>query len=302
MSDNQSEKVMELENDTLLELMKKYLAEQTPENLNTLILHLRECRILTPANLNEKKQATPVFIKNPNGEVFLPIYTDKEQLPEDAGAPVIVNVPYLEANAMVARDDILATGIVINPFTTNLVFKNALILRIEEVEKKRKENQAPQTRTVQMTEEQYVLFERKQFEAVFLPKKLYAEKEAFVEELLSRKETFVDQLFEESYQNKRLYPYLEEEFAVTALTIEDGFQVVRLDLPKRDCPVGACERVYFAWNQKSQEGSYFMAEKTNQDGTFKLVEITSDWQRKEYTETVEGSEIQLIMEELKKRA
>lgn len=302
MSDNQSEKVMELENDTLLELMKKYLAEQTPENLNTLILHLRECRILTPANLNEKKQATPVFIKNPNGEVFLPIYTDKEQLPEDAGAPVIVNVPYLEANAMVARDDILATGIVINPFTTNLVFKNALILRIEEVEKKRKENQAPQTRTVQMTEEQYVLFERKQFEAVFLPKKLYAEKEAFVEELLSRKETFVDQLFEESYQNKRLYPYLEEEFAVTALTIEDGFQVVRLDLPKRDCPVGACERVYFAWNQKSQEGSYFMAEKTNQDGTFKLVEITSDWQRKEYTETVEGSEIQLILEELKKRA
>ena len=302
MSDNQSEKVMELENDTLLELMKKYLAEQTPENLNTLILHLRECRILTPANLNEKKQATPVFIKNPNGEVFLPIYTDKEQLPEDAGAPVIVNVPYLEANAMVARDDILATGIVINPFTTNLVFKNALILRIEEVEKKRKENQAPQTRTVQMTEEQYVLFERKQFEAVFLPKKLYAEKEVFVEELLSRKETFVDQLFEESYQNKRLYPYLEEEFAVTALTIEDGFQVVRLDLPKRDCPVGACERVYFAWNQKSQEGSYFMAEKTNQDGTFKLVEITSDWQRKEYTETVEGSEIQLIMEELKKRA
>lgn len=301
MSDNQSEKVMELENDTLLELMKKYLAEQTPENLNTLILHLRECRILTPANLNEKKQATPVFIKNPNGEVFLPIYTDKDQLPEDAGAPVIVNVPYLEANAMVARDDILATGIVINPFTTNLVFKNALILRIEEVEKKRKENQTPQTRTVQMTEEQYVLFERKQFEAVFLPKKLYAEKEAFVENLLSGKEAFVDQLFEESYQNKRLYPYLEEEFAVTALTIEEGFQVVRLDLPKRDCPVGACERVYFAWNQRSQEGSYFMAEKTNQDGTFKLVEITLDWQRKEYTETVEGSEIQLIVDELKKR-
>lgn len=301
MSDNQSEKVMELENDTLLELMKKYLADQTPENLNTLILHLRECRILTPANLNEKKQATPVFIKNPNGEVFLPIYTDKDQLPEDAGAPVIVNVPYLEANAMVARDDILATGIVINPFTTNLVFKNALILRIEEVEKKRKENQTPQTRTVQMTEEQYVLFERKQFEAVFLPKKLYAEKEAFVENLLSGKEAFVDQLFEESYQNKRLYPYLEEEFAVTALTIEEGFQVVRLDLPKRDCPVGACERVYFAWNQRSQEGSYFMAEKTNQDGTFKLVEITLDWQRKEYTETVEGSEIQLIVDELKKR-
>lgn len=301
MSDNQSEKVMELENDTLLELMKKYLAEQTPENLNTLILHLRECRILTPANLNEKKQATPVFIKNPNGEVFLPIYTDKDQLPEDAGAPVIVNVPYLEANAMIARDDILATGIVINPFTTNLVFKNALILRIEEVEKKRKENQTPQTRTVQMTEEQYVLFERKQFEAVFLPKKLYAEKEAFVENLLSGKEAFVDQLFEESYQNKRLYPYLEEEFAVTALTIEEGFQVVRLDLPKRDCPVGACERVYFAWNQQSQEGSYFMAEKTNQDGTFKLVEITLDWQRKEYTETVEGSEIQLIVDELKKR-
>lgn len=288
---------MEVNNDKLMEFMKTYLENQTADNLNALVNVIRECRVLTPANFGENKQPVPVFIKNPEGDVFLPVYTDKQQIPKDPGAPLMVNVPYLEANAMVAREDVAATGIVLNPFTTNLVFKEPLIKRIEEVEKKRKENPQPEVKTIKLTEEQYVLFERKQFEAAFMPKKLFNEGEAMIEGLLNEKETYVDQLFEESYQQKRMYPYLEEEFGVTSMTISDELQLIRLDLPKRDCPVGACVRLYLAWNPVEKSGRYFMVERTEKDDEFKLAEITNEWKHVTHSESVgEGAELQQVVD------
>lgn len=290
-------KTMEISNDALLELMKTYLTEKTPEALNKLIMHIVKCRVLTPANLNKDKKPIPVFIKNPNDEIFIPIYTDKEQIPKNPGAPLMINMPYLDVNQMAANPNVAAQGIVINPFTTNLVFKEPLVLKIEEVEKKKKENPTPEVKTVKMTEEQYVLFERKQFEALFLPKKVFTEGETFTAEIAEKKESYIDQLFEESYQQKRMYPYLEEDFAVMVMNIDDTLQMIRIDLPIRDCPPGACVRVYVAWNPVSKAGRYFTVEKTASRDEMKLCEITSEWKHEEHGNTLgEGAELQQIID------
>lgn len=290
-------KTMEVKNDALLELMQTYLKENTPENLSALVAHIVKCRILTPANLNKDNQPVPVFITNNEGGVFLPIYTDKEQIPKNPGGPLMVNLSYLEANAMVANPSVAATGIVINPFTSNLVFREPLILKIEEVEKKKKENPTPEVKTVKMTEEQYVLFERKQFEGFFMPMKVFNEGEELVAGLTEKKEAYVDQLFEEAYQQKRMYPYLEEEFAVMNMSISEDLQVIRIDLPQRDLVPGGCVRVYVAWDVKNKKGRYYTIEKTHAKDEYKLCEITSEWQHEEHGNTLgEGAELQQIID------
>ena len=79
-----------------------------------------------------------------------------------------------------------------------------LVQRIEEVEKARKN--AGKVKTMQLTPEQYVLFERKQFEFGFLPRRLFENGKEMMEQLCEKKEEYIDQLFEESYQQKRMYP------------------------------------------------------------------------------------------------
>ena len=92
----------------------------------------------------------------------LPIYTSKKEIPESPRSEAVINMPFLATNNMVFQQDEKVSGIVINPFTQNLIFKRALVEKIEEVEKKRKEGAQP--KKMQLTQEQYLLFERKQFE------------------------------------------------------------------------------------------------------------------------------------------
>ena len=74
---------LEVQNPEVEELMKNYAQEKTPEHLNQLIEKLRLSRMLVPANLNDKKQPVPCLIKSPTGELFLPIYTSKQQIPKE---------------------------------------------------------------------------------------------------------------------------------------------------------------------------------------------------------------------------
>lgn len=272
-----------------------YLKEKTGENLNHLIEILRTRRVLVPANLNENNQPLPCLMKSPESGMFLPIYTSKEQIPEEPKSAAIVNMPFLAVNHMVHGQGEKVEGIAINPFSQNLIFKRALVEKIEEVEKMRKE--APQSKSMKLTPEQYLLFERKQFEFGFLPKRFFEQGKQMMDDLCEKKEEYVDQFFEECYQQKRMYPYLPEEFSVMVMNISQELLIVRVDLPPRDMGVPSCFRVYFAWNDVEQSGRYFTIERTQDPGRHLLGEFQKDWKHVDYGQApAEGAELQKIID------
>lgn len=283
-----------VKNPQVEELIKTYSAEKTPENLNQLIEQLRQARMLVPANLNDKKQPVPCLIKSPTEELFLPIYTSREQIPKEPKSAAVLNMPYLAVNQIAARPESNAAGIVINPFSDNLVFKLPLVQKIDEVEKKRIPGEP---KTMQLTPEQYVIFERKQFEFGFLPKRFFDQGKEMLDELCEKKEEYIDALFEEMYQQKRMYPYLPEDFSVMVMDISDELMMVRVDLPNRDMGVPSCWRIYFSWDRQNDKGRYFTIEKTKEQGVNLLGEIGSDWKHVDHGQApVEGAELQRVID------
>lgn len=289
---------LEVKNPAVEEQMKAYASEKTGERLNQLLTALRTARLLVPAILNDRKQPVPCTLKASTGEILFPAYTCREQIPKEPKSPVIINMPFLAINRMVAKPGTNAVGIVVNPFTDNLVFRQPLVRRIEEVERQRKNG--VQKKTVQLTPAQYALFERGQFELGFLPKRFFEQKKELIDALCERREEYIDELFEESYRQKRLYPYLPEEFSVMVMNISEELLLVRVDLPNRDLGESSCERVYLAWNGEEERGRYFTIARTKEKGVRLLGEILEGGKRTGYGEApVEGAELQRIIDLVK---
>lgn len=301
---------IDVKNEKLEALVDTYAKEKTGEALNTLLNHLRNCRVLVPAMLNDKKQPIPAFLKSGEGVIYLPIYSQKEQIPKEPKVPAILNMPFLAVLQMANKPEVAVKGIVINPFTQNLMLKEELIRRMDTIERERAEamkkagattnadgtmTPPPGMKAIKMDAKQYAVFERKQFEMRFLPKKFFEEGKAFMDELCEKKEAYIDELFEESYQQKRMYPYLPEEFSVMTLDISEELLIANVDLPNRDIDAASALRIYFAWNKQEEKGRYFSIEKGQKGNVF--CEITSDWKHVNYGEApVEGAEIQKIMD------
>ena len=220
--------------------------------------------------MNEQNQPVPCLHNSQENGLFFPAYTSKEQIPQEPKSPAIINMPYLAINEVACRQAEHIGGIVINPFTDNLVFKMPLVQRIEEVEKARKN--AGKVKTMQLTPEQYVLFERKQFEFGFLPRRLF--------------------------ENGNL----PEDFSVMVLNISDDLTIARVDLPNREMGVPSCYRIYLAWDEKEQKGRYMTIEKTKDAGSNLLGEMGSDWKHVDYGQApVEGAELQTILDILEEK-
>ena len=292
---------LDVRNDEVEAQVKLYMKEKTGENLNTLVTLLRESRVLVPANLNGEKQPMPCLLNHPQNGNFLPVYTSKEQIPREPKSEVILNLPFLAANRLAASQIELVNGIAINPFSDNLIFKRKLLDRIEEVEKMRKEGKEP--KQVSLTPEQYLMFERKQFEFGYLPKRFFEQGKRMLDALCQEKENYIDHFFEECYQHTRMYPYLTEDFSVMVMNISQELLLVRVDLPGKDMGVPSCYRVYFSWNDVTGQGRYFTIEKTKETGVHLLGEFGKDLTHIDHGEApAEGAELQRIIDLIKEPA
>ena len=182
---------LEVQNPEVEELMTQYSSDKKAETLNKLIEKCTKSRFLVPANVGENNKPIPLFIKNGEGEAFMPVYTSKAQLSKDHPSPCIVNMPFLAVNNMVANKESKIDGIAFNPFTHNLIFKKPLVEKIEAVEKARREGHPTSPtkgKTVQMTAEQYVIFERIQYEHISCRHRcLRAEKSSWTDSPMRRK-------------------------------------------------------------------------------------------------------------------
>ena len=292
---------LDVKNEKLEELVKQYTDEKNADNLNALIEELRKCRLLVPANINEEKKPVPCMLNSKDKGMYFPVYTALKQIPQSPRSEAIINMPYLAVNEMTAQQQENLGGVAINPFTDNLIFKMPLVLRIQEVEKKRRElakqGGEPKKKTLQLTPEQYLQFERRQFEFGFLPKRFFEQGQTFMDELCEKKEEYIDQLFEEAYQEKRRYPYLPEDFSVMVMNIAEDLLIVRVDLPAQDMAAPSCLRIYLAWNEVAESGRYLTIETVKDAKERKLGELTLDWKKVDHgVAPVEGAELQYVID------
>ena len=292
---------LDVKNEKLEELVKQYTDEKNADNLNALIEELRKCRLLVPANIDEEKKPVPCMLNSKDKGMYFPVYTALKQIPQSPRSEAIINMPYLAVNEMTAQQQENLGGVAINPFTDNLIFKMPLVLRIQEVEKKRRElakqGGEPKKKTLQLTPEQYLQFERRQFEFGFLPKRFFEQGQAFMDALCEKKEGYIDQLFEEAYQEKRRYPYLPEDFSVMVMNIAEDLLIVRVDLPAQDMAAPSCLRIYLAWNEVAGSGRYLTIETVKDSKERKLGELTLDWKKVDHgVAPVEGAELQYVID------
>jgi 3-dehydroquinate synthase len=123
-----------------------------------------------------------------------------------------------------------------------------------------------QMQQVKMTPEQFNVFVKKQVEFGILPKRLYAEKESFVNQLCEEKEAFINRIFAESYKEAKLYPYSEADYSVMALEIAPDLTLIRVDFPESGIVPPLCYRVYFTYDPITGKAGYYTIEKMAEAG------------------------------------
>lgn len=282
---------MEITNDKLEEAIQKYATERTKENLGMVLNLLRPTKLLVPAMLKAPNQPVPCFLKGGTGEQFLAVYTSKEQIPAEPKSQAVLSMPFPACNDVVVKAELNLEGMVINPFTDNLVLKKELVEKLHEADQK-----AMQTKQVKMTPEQFHVFVTKQVEFGILPKRLYTEKESFVNQLCEEKEAFINRIFAETYKETKLYPYTEDDYSVMALEIGPDLTLIRVDFPESGIVPPLCYRVYITYDPIAGKAGYYTIEKTAEQGRHLLGGFAENGSHVDYGEApVEGAEIDRIM-------
>jgi len=282
---------MEITNDKLEEAIKVYQQERTKENLGIVLNLLGPTKLLVPAMLKAPNQPVPCFLRNGNGDAFLAVYTSKAQIPAEPKSQAILSMPFPACNNIVVKEELNLIGMVINPFSQNLVLGKELIGKLHEMDQK-----VMQTKQVKMTPEQFSVFVKKQVEFGLLPKRLFTEKESFVNQLCEEKEVLINRLFAEAYKETKLYPYSEADYSVMALEIAPDLTLIRVDFPESGIVVPLCYRVYITFDPIAKKAGYYTIEKMAEPGKRLLGGFAEDGTHINYGEApVEGAEIDRII-------
>ena len=276
---------MEITNDRLEEAIKEYAADRTKERLTTVLNLLRPTKLFVPAMLQAPDRPIPCFLKNSNEEQFLVVYTSKEQMANAPKSQALLSMPFPACNSVAVKPELNLSGMVINPFTDNLVLKIELIQKLHEADEK-----------IKMTPQQFQAFVKNQTEFSVIPKRLYTEKAEFVQKLCDEKEAFVNELFAAAFKEPKLYPYTEDDYSVMALDISEDLTLIRVDLPDKGLVPPLCYRIYITYNPLKDEAHYYTIEMTKEKDVRLLGGVTEDAKHVSYGNApVEGAELQEIM-------
>ena len=280
---------MEITNDRLEEAIKEYAADRTKENLTTVLNLLRPTKLFVPAMLQAPDRPIPCFLKNSNEEQFLVVYTSKAQIPEEPKSQAMLNMPFPACNNIVVKPELKLAGMVINPFSDNLVLKTELVQKLHEVDEQAAKR-AAQMKQVKMTPAQFQVFVKRQVEFAVLPKRLFTEKQEFINKLCDEKEAFVNEIFAGVFKEPKLNPYTENDIA-------EDLTLIRVDLPEKGLVPPLCYRIYLTINPKTGKAGYYTIEMSKEKDVRMLGELLEDGKHIDHgVAPVEGAELQKIMD------
>ncbi len=301
------------------QLIQIYKEDPVKENLNALIHQMQKTIFLVPANLPDsvdkeslKKEVEakqgghvqlpegvspiPCILKNPEGRVFIPIYSSQTQIPKEPVFDFVMTLPFRACYSMALNAKAPCEGVTLNPFSDNLLFKRELLEAI----RKDEEARAAGMKQVKVSPKQYHLMMRQKAEFHDLPLRVFKEGAPFIYQLSDEKETLVNSIYQNAFQNPKLYPFSENDFEVMPLNINEELLLIRLDLPEVKIAAQLCYRIYITLNPKDEKViHYFTIERGKEKGERNLGGILSDGKHCSFGEApVEGAEIQRIMDML----
>ena len=303
-----------------LELVKKYKDNPGKETFKEMVRQIQETTFLVPATLPDmdpeeiKRRAIesagapsklpegakpfPCILKNDEGKVYFPIYTTQDGIPKEPRYDVLITIPFKSCMELAGNPKMNAEGIVLNPFTENILLNNQLLeaLRKEDIMKMK----AAGAKQVQVTPEQFRVMMRQKAEFHDFPMRTFKEGKEFIHKLSDEQEQLMNVIYREAFQNTDLYPYGESDFAVMSLNISEDLLLVRVDVPEVKVAARLCYRIYITLNPKNDEIHYFTIERGKEKGTRNIVQITGEGKQILHGEApVEGAEIQRVMDLIK---
>ncbi len=298
------------------QLIKFYKEDPVKENLQALVHQMKKTTFFVPGMFPDtpeiqamKEQAKenpgqqvklpegtapiPTILKNSEGEMYFPVYTNVGQIPKEPKFDLVMNIPFKSCYTMALNENMGTQGIVLNPFSDNLRFKKELLEAI----RKEDEMIAAGAKQIKLTPQQFKVMMRQRAEFHDLPLRVFEEGSEFIQKLSDEKEVLVNEIYQKAFQQPNLYPFRESEFSVMPLNISEELILVRVDLPSIKEKAQLCYRVYITLNPKNDELRYFTIERGKEKGERNLGGINRELKHVEYGEApVEGAEIQRIMD------
>lgn len=244
------------------------------------------------AALPEDANPVPCILEDKEGKKLIPVFTSLAEMGKDnlmEKFPVRLNLPYGRCVQFLGQtSDVRA--IVLNPFSHNF--------RVDyDIEKQDDTKEDGQIQNGQkITEAQFHALVRQHVEANLMPKRLFAQKDAFIQEIVDGGKEYLLNLFEPPYSKGQNCPYVADDFDVLSLMIREDLKIVQITLPSKHFYAGTCSKVFLVWNPQTQEAAYY-AIVLRKDKHLILHQAFADGTNQEISEApAEGSELQGIID------
>ena len=294
-----------LHNEALEEAVKIFKEDQNSGNMVKIMQQLEKAMVMQPAmlppeadpqkiqNLIEKSQGgkvpvklsgpaqpRPIILKNDKGEQFFAVFTGNAQIPPQQKYPVMMCLPFRVCSQMAARKELQLAGIVLNPFTDNLVLHKAALEILN--------NKGAQI----LTEDKIA--------RDGLSGEFHKDRQGFMERIGKEKEGFVAACYQEAYRKEKgantPFPYRQDDFGVIILNISDTLHMARIGLAEGGAVKGQCLCAFCCYNPESGEGIYYLIQKGPQKQKNRLLTVDEHGVCAELGEAPEeGSELFELM-------
>lgn len=314
----------EFTNEAVETAMKAFLSEKNNENMAKLMQVMKDARFLVPADFPPeiKKQVIekakrgekidvksaprmlPIIVQNQKGEHFVPAYTTKLQMKENANYPAVLNVTIDELLRIGSAPQLDLKGIIVNPDTDKMILHPKFIdamKKVKEAQSQQGQGAAsqgkPQVKEFKMSRTQFELYARRTCEWGIIPHAVYKENAEFMKKLEEQQGRFMVSLYRQPYGDKLPCPYSEKDFDVMILNIDDETCVASVELPKQNMAPQMAHSMYIVWNPQNNAMRYFTIEQGMQNEDNVLCDVNADGKREELqTAPPAGSEISAVLE------
>lgn len=289
-------KISDIDNTRLEEVMQAYAKEPDKEKLKQLVFALRDTELFVPAMTTQKRGSfRPYFLKNPQGEMYMPAFTSMKKFPQGQQYQGMLRLKYAQCVSMLLDSQAPIQGIALNPYADNLMLKTQMLELSRKAEQQA--NAAPKTYTVKADDFHMML--RNQIEFQLIPKKLFAQKLEFVQDV--SEETLCG-LYQEAYAGvgqEGNFPYSRDDFELMDLNIRDDLKIIQVMAPAKYLYQTNCREIYIVCNPQTGQAGYYVIEKGKdaEGGCFYLDEVREDGSMERLEEAPsEGNVMSRVME------
>jgi len=255
-----SVKMNDIDNTKLEEAMQVYIKDQDKENLVRLVYAIQETKLFVPAMAVQKQKQggfQPYIVKNAEGDMYMPAFTSMNKFPQNQKYQGMLKIQYKQCVAMLLDHPTLVQGIVLNPFSDNLMLKSQMLQLSRQVEQNAKE--APKAYSVKTEDFRMVVRHNTEFHSI--PEKLFAQKLEFIQSL---NEERLCELYKEPYTEvgqAGQYPYTKESFEMMELRVRDDLSIIQIIAPSKYLCQTNCREIYIVWNPLTEQVGYYVIEK-----------------------------------------